>query len=92
MPTEPNECGQFAAGAAQETRPSATRAGHLSRLCFVRTTTTPPQTEYRKLQDEIIDPLKFLRTRATTGELNPALGRLCSFQEVKQNWLGFTHS
>lgn len=48
---------------------------------------------YRKLHDGIIDYLKFLKTRATTGELDAALRKaLYSFQEVKQNWLGFTRS
>jgi hypothetical protein len=49
--------------------------------------------EYRKLHDGIIDYLKFLRAKATTGELDPALRKaLYSFHEVKQNWFGFTRS
>ncbi len=49
--------------------------------------------KYRKLHDGIIDYLKFLKTRATTGDLDPALRKaLYSFQEVKENWLGFTRS
>jgi len=47
--------------------------------------------EYRQLHDNIIDYLKFLRAKAATGALDPALTRsLYSFKEVKQNWLGFT--
>jgi len=49
--------------------------------------------EYRKLHDEIIDYLRFLKARATAGVLDPALRQaLYSFREVKQNWLGFTRS
>lgn len=51
------------------------------------------KSEYRSLHDGIIDYLRFLRAKATTGELDPALRKaLYSFQEVKQNWLGFTRN
>lgn len=46
--------------------------------------------EYQVLHDAIIDYLTFLRGKATDS-LDPALIRsLYRFQEVKQNWLGFT--
>lgn len=49
--------------------------------------------EYQRLHTAIIDYLRFLKARAVTGELDPDLRRvLYSFQEVKQNWLGFTRS
>lgn len=49
--------------------------------------------EYRKLHDGIIDYLRFLRARATAVELDPALRKaLYSFQEVNQNWFGFTRN
>jgi hypothetical protein len=49
--------------------------------------------EYRRLHDRIIDYLRFLRARAASGNLDPALQRsLYSFKEVKQNWLGFTRA
>lgn len=44
------------------------------------------QPEYRTLHDEIIDYLRFLRSKAQSGGLNLALQRsLYSFKEVKQN-------
>lgn len=47
--------------------------------------------EFRRLHDGIIDYLRFLRAKAASQKLDPALQRsLYSFREVKQNWLGFT--
>jgi hypothetical protein len=46
--------------------------------------------EYRKLHADLIDYLRFLRKRATTG-LDPGLvGAWYTFKEVKQTWLGFS--
>lgn len=46
--------------------------------------------EYVKLHDEIVEYLVFLRDQASS-DLNPALIQSWyRFQEVKQNWLGFT--
>lgn len=48
---------------------------------------------YRKLHDEIINYLCFLRDRAIGGELTPgAISHWLLFKEVKQNWLGFSKS
>lgn len=47
--------------------------------------------EYQQLHEDIIRYLTFLRDKASI-DLNPALIRnLYRFQEVKQNWLGFTY-
>ncbi|MDD2818034.1 MAG: hypothetical protein PHN51_04485 [Candidatus Nanopelagicales bacterium] len=49
------------------------------------------KTNYQQLHEDIIKYLTFLRDKASTG-LNPGLIRnLYRFQEVKQNWLGFTY-
>jgi hypothetical protein len=46
--------------------------------------------EYRKLHDEIIDYLVFLKERAQFGELDEInIRRWLLFKEVHQNWLGF---
>lgn len=46
--------------------------------------------EYRSLHDQIIDYLRFLKSKAT-GDLDPKLiDNWYRFKEVKQNWLGFT--
>jgi hypothetical protein len=49
--------------------------------------------EYRKLHDEIIAYLVFLRDKAAGGKVNEGLLRswYC-FPEVRQNWLGFSIS
>jgi len=48
------------------------------------------KAEYQHLHEVIIKYLTFLRDKASGG-LNPALIKnLYRFQEVKQNWLGFT--
>ena len=49
---------------------------------------------YRKLHQEIISYLKFLRDKATDGTTpDPAIIRsLYAFPEVTQTWLGFTKS
>lgn len=48
---------------------------------------------YRKLHDEIINYLCFLRDRAVADELTPgAVSHWLLFKEVKQNWLGFSKS
>lgn len=46
---------------------------------------------YKKLHDEIIKYLVFLRDKSLSGNLNKAsLKDLFTFPEVKQNWLGFS--
>ena len=46
--------------------------------------------EYRKLHDQMIDYLRFLRAKSLHGLANPALiGAWYCFSEVKQNWFGF---
>lgn len=46
---------------------------------------------YRKLHDEIIEYLKFLRDKADESEIDEGLLRAWyRFPEVKQTWLGFT--
>ncbi|TDW91118.1 hypothetical protein [Kribbella sp. VKM Ac-2566] len=46
--------------------------------------------EYQALHDQIIDYLRFLKSRAT-GDLDPKLiDNWYRFKEVEQNWLGFT--
>jgi hypothetical protein len=46
---------------------------------------------YRRLHDEIITYLCFLRDRAVAGDLTPGSIMLwLLFKEVKQNWLGFS--
>lgn len=51
------------------------------------------KNEYRKLHDEIIKYLRFLKTKSVTQELDEGLIKawFC-FGEVKQNWLGFSNS
>lgn len=46
--------------------------------------------EYRELHDEIIRYLVFLRDRATSDLDQGLIKSWYMFQEVKQNWLGFT--
>lgn len=47
--------------------------------------------EYRKLHDELIKYVKYLRNLSTSGEVNEGLlSGLYVFPEVKQNWLGFS--
>lgn len=56
---------------------------------FLLFSSTKPR--YRQLHDDIIDYLRFLRAKASTGTLDVGLQRgLYSFNEVKQNWLGFS--
>ncbi len=50
-----------------------------------------PNLTYRKLHDEIIRYLRFLRDKAVDGSLRPGLiGAWYTFPEVKQTWLGFS--
>jgi hypothetical protein len=50
-----------------------------------------PKPEYQALHEEIIRYLVYLRDLSNTGTLAPATVRdLYRFQEVKQNWLGYT--
>lgn len=52
-----------------------------------------PKAEYRKLHDEIIEYLKFLRDLSQIGAVADArIQHLYCFQEVEQNWLGFSQS
>jgi len=52
-----------------------------------------PKTEYRKLHDEIIDYLRFLRDLSQKGAvLDARIQHLYCFREVEQNWLGFSQS
>jgi hypothetical protein len=47
--------------------------------------------EYQQLHEEILRYLRFLRDKASSGTLEPALIRsLFRFPEVRQNWLGFS--
>lgn len=49
------------------------------------------KTEYQKLHKQIIDYLKFLRKKSRTEDLNKGgLQAWYLFQEVKQNWFGFS--
>lgn len=46
---------------------------------------------YRRLHDEMIDYLRFLRERSTKGGASDGVLRaLYAFPEVRQNWLGFS--
>ncbi len=46
---------------------------------------------YRKLHDQMIDYLRFLRDKSANQQLDPGLIRAWYvFPEVRQNWLGFT--
>jgi hypothetical protein len=46
---------------------------------------------YRKLHDQMIDYLRFLRDKSANQHLDPGLIRAWYvFPEIKQNWLGFT--
>jgi len=46
---------------------------------------------YRKLHDQIIEYLRFLRDKSANEHLDPGLIRAWYvFPEIKQNWLGFT--
>ena len=48
-------------------------------------------TTYRRLHEEIITYLCFLRDRAVAGELTPGtVEQWLHFKEIKQNWLGFS--
>ena len=48
---------------------------------------------YRKLHDEIIDYLCFVKEKALARELTSAgISRWLLFSEVKQNWLGFSET
>lgn len=50
-----------------------------------------PNPTYRKLHDDIIKYLRFLRDKAAAGALHPGLIRAWyTFAEVKQTWLGFS--
>jgi len=47
--------------------------------------------QYRKLHDQMIDYLRFLRDKSANQHLDPGLIRAWYvFPEVRQNWLGFT--
>jgi hypothetical protein len=47
--------------------------------------------QYRKLHDDIIKYLRFLKDKSLTQSIDSgALKAWYTFQEVKQNWLGFT--
>jgi hypothetical protein len=49
--------------------------------------------EYRRLHDEIIGYVRFLRSLSLEGGIRPGtLGHLFRFPEVKQNWLGYSRS
>jgi hypothetical protein len=49
--------------------------------------------EYKALHTQITDYLRFLKDKSTTASLEPGLVRaLYRFQEIRQNWLGFTVS
>ena len=47
--------------------------------------------KYQKLHEQMIEYIRFLRTKADSGVLAPELIRSWYiFSEVKQNWLGYT--
>jgi len=49
------------------------------------------KTEYQELHSQIIEYLKFLKQKSTTGEISKgALESWYKFSEVEQNWLGFS--
>ncbi len=49
------------------------------------------KAEYRALHDEIIRYLKFLRDKAASGGIDPALLKAWyCFPEIRQTWLGFS--
>jgi hypothetical protein len=49
------------------------------------------KTEYQELHNQIIEYLKFLKQKSTTGEISKgALEAWYKFSEVEQNWLGFS--
>jgi len=51
------------------------------------------KAEYRRLHDEIIKYLRFLKDKAASRQLDPALIHAWyRFPEIKQNWLGFSFS
>ncbi|MBI2517083.1 MAG: hypothetical protein HYV95_09215 [Opitutae bacterium] len=51
------------------------------------------KAEYQSLHAQIIDYLTYLRDLAVAGEMSQAgLRNLFCFSEVKQTWLGFSHS
>lgn len=51
------------------------------------------KTKYRKLHDEIIRYLKFLKEKSVCGDISDGLlKRWYQFHEVKQTWLGFSES
>jgi hypothetical protein len=52
-----------------------------------------PKIEYQKLHEEMIDYIRFLKDKADGGGLPPELiSAWYMFQEVKQNWLGYSLS
>lgn len=49
--------------------------------------------EYRRLHDQIIEYLRFLRDKSVAGNINEGLlNSWFTFSEVKQNWLGYSES
>ena len=51
------------------------------------------KAEYRKLHDQVIDYLVFLRDKARAGDVSePMLRSWYCFPEVKQTWLGFSET
>ena len=51
------------------------------------------KSEYRKLHDQMIEYLRFLRDKSANQQLDPGLIHAWYFfPEVKQNWLGFSYS
>ena len=51
------------------------------------------KAKYRKLHDEIIEFLKFLKEKSVHGDISDGLlKRWYQFHEVKQTWLGFSES
>jgi hypothetical protein len=52
-----------------------------------------PKPEYRKLHDDVIDYLRFLRDLSQKGSVREArIRHLYCFREVEQNWLGFSQA
>jgi hypothetical protein len=49
-----------------------------------------PNPVYQELHEEIIEYLKFLKSKAGSQLSAGLIANLYSFKEVKQNWLGFT--
>lgn len=47
--------------------------------------------EYQKLHEQMIEYIKFLKSKADSGDLaTPLIDSWYMFREVKQNWLGYT--